>query len=60
MGYIDTFSISRDVLELSWDGAHYADPVSLGIALEVEQWLAAALGGSGAQRTQRTQRTSRQ
>ena len=60
VGYIDTFSISRDVLELSWDGAHYADPVSLGIALEVEQWLAAALGGSGAQRTQRTQRTSGQ
>lgn len=45
MDFIDTDAVTRDVLELSFDGAHYGDPVSLGLALEVEHWLESALRG---------------
>ena len=41
--FLDTFAVSRDVLELSFDGAHFGDPVALGLAVAVEAWLEAAL-----------------
>ena len=37
--YIDTYPASRDLMELSFDGAHYADPVSKAVAVQVERWL---------------------
>lgn len=44
--FLDTGAISRDVLELSFDGAHFGDPVALGLAHVVETWLEAALGSA--------------
>ena len=48
VSFLDTYAVTRDVLELSFDGAHYGDPASLGLALEVEHWLESALRGEGA------------
>ena len=50
VSFLDTAAVTRDVLELSFDGSHYGDPASLGLALEVEHWLETALRADHARR----------
>lgn len=43
LAYFNTYAISRDLLELSFDGTHYADPVARALAKETERWLESVL-----------------
>ena len=41
--YLDTFAITRDIFELTFDGGHYGDPASRALAQAVERWLEGVL-----------------
>ena len=41
--FLDTWTITLSLLDLSFDGSHYLDPVAKPVALRVLQWLATRL-----------------
>ena len=41
--YLDTFAITRDIFELTFDGGHYGDPAARALAQAVERWLEGVL-----------------
>jgi hypothetical protein len=43
VGFVDVFTPTLDLLDLSFDAAHYGPPVSSAIARTVEEWLEQAL-----------------
>ena len=43
VSFVDIATRTLDLLELSFDGAHYYDPVALAIAEKVEQWAVSVL-----------------